>query len=121
MKIRDSDNVNGELPKGWKWVKVSEVCNVVRGGSPRPAGDPRYYGGYIPFLKVADVTKDENVYLNSFQYTITEAGLHKTRKISPNTLLLSNSGATLGVPKVCMIDETMNDGIAAFCISIIFG
>ncbi|MFN5848305.1 MAG: restriction endonuclease subunit S, partial [Chitinophagales bacterium] len=28
--------------------------------------------------------------------------------------LLSNSGATLGVPKICMIDATMNDGIAAF-------
>ena len=111
QKNHSSDN---ELPKGWKLVKISEICDVVRGGSPRPAGDPRYYNGNIPFLKVADVTKDDSMFLNSFQYTITEAGLHKTRKISPNTLLLSNSGATLGVPKICMIDATMNDGIAAF-------
>ena len=29
-------------------------------------------------------------------------------------MLLSNSGATLGVPKICMINATMNDGVAAF-------
>jgi type I restriction enzyme S subunit len=108
--ISGSDN----LPEGWKWVKISDICDVVRGGSPRPAGDPKYYDGKIPFLKVRDITKDNNPYLITFEYTIKEAGLHKTRKIAPNTLLLSNSGATLGVPKICMLDATMNDGIAAF-------
>lgn len=109
-KNHSSDN----LPKGWKWVKISELCNVVRGGSPRPAGDLRFYDGNIPFLKVRDLTKDTNTYLTTYEYTIKEAGLHKTRQIKPNTLLLSNSGATLGIPKICMIDATMNDGIAAF-------
>lgn len=113
-KLTNKNVKDGELPKGWKWVKVSDICNVVRGGSPRPAGDPKYYGGSIPFLKVADLTKDSSIFLHSFNYTIKEAGLKKTRTISPNTLLLTNSGATLGVPKICMIDATMNDGIAAF-------
>lgn len=103
-----------ELPEGWGWARVGDVCDVVRGGSPRPAGDARFYGGNIPFLKVADITRDTSIYLKTFNYTITEAGLAKTRKITPNTLLLSNSGATLGVPKICMIDATMNDGVAAF-------
>ncbi|MBU1183111.1 MAG: restriction endonuclease subunit S [Proteobacteria bacterium] len=113
-KLTNKNVKEGELPEGWKWVKIGEISNVVRGGSPRPAGDPKYYGGKIPFLKVADITKDNSVFLYTFSYTIKEAGLHKTRKISPNTLLLSNSGATLGIPKICMIDATMNDGIAAF-------
>jgi type I restriction enzyme, S subunit len=103
-----------ELPKGWEWAKIGYLCDVVRGGSPRPAGSPKYYNGKIPFLKVADITKDNCPYVNSFEYTIKEAGLRKTRKIPPNTLLLSNSGATLGVPKICMIEATFNDGIAAF-------
>jgi len=105
---------DGELPEGWKWKKISEISNVVRGGSPRPAGDPRYYNGNIPFLKVADLTKDNKVYLTTFEHTIKEAGLHKTRQIEPGTLLLTNSGATLGVPKICKIKATINDGIAAF-------
>ena len=105
---------DGELPDGWEWKKICEISKVVRGGSPRPAGDPKFYDGNIPFLKVADLTRDNGIYLTTYNYTIKEAGLHKTRQISPNTLLLTNSGATLGVPKICMIHATMNDGVAAF-------
>ena len=113
-KLTNEKVKDGELPKDWQLVKISEISRVVRGGSPRPAGDPKYYNGDIPFLKVADLTKDNGIYLTTYKYTIKEAGLHKTRQISPNTLLLSNSGATLGVPKICMISATMNDGVAAF-------
>lgn len=113
-KLTNKNVKEGELPEGWEWVKISDISRVVRGGSPRPAGDPKYYDGDIPFLKVADLTKDNGIYLTTYKYTIKEAGLHKTRQISPKTLLLSNSGATLGVPKICMINATMNDGVAAF-------
>lgn len=113
-KLTNKNIEDGKLPEEWKWIKVSDICNVVRGGSPRPAGDSRYYNGNIPFLKVKDITKNDNMYLNTYEFTIKEAGLKKTRQITRNTLLLSNSGATLGVPKICMIDATLNDGIAAF-------
>lgn len=102
------------LPVGWIWLKVGHLCDVVRGGSPRPAGDSRYYNGNIPFLKVADLTRGEGCYLSSHTYSIKEEGLQKTRYVEPNTLLISNSGATLGVPKICLIGATFNDGIAAF-------
>ena len=103
-----------ELPEGWCWVRVGDCCEVVRGGSPRPAGDTRYYNGSIPFLKVADLTRTGGVYLDTHSFSIKEAGLHKTRLVEPPILMLSNSGATLGVPKVCRIKTTFNDGIAAF-------
>lgn len=113
-KLTNPNIKSGYVPSSWKIVKISEISNVVRGGSPRPAGDPNFYDGKIPFLKVRDITKDRKAVLNTFEFTIKEAGLRKTRKIKPKTLLLSNSGATLGVPKICMIDATINDGIAAF-------
>lgn len=113
-KLTNPGIQNDKLPQSWTIKKVEELCEVVRGGSPRPAGDPRFYDGKIPFLKVADITNDDGMFLYDYQHTIKEAGLKKTRQIKPNTLLLSNSGATLGVPKICMIEATMNDGIAAF-------
>ena len=103
-----------QLPENWGWVRVGDSCEVVRGGSPRPAGDSRYYDGTIPFLKVADLTRTGGVYLDTHSFSIKEAGLHKTRLVEPPILMLSNSGATLGVPKVCRIRTTFNDGIAAF-------
>lgn len=113
-KLTNKNIPKGKLPNGWKVVKISTIANVVRGGSPRPAGDLRYYDGNIPFLKVKDLTNDDNVHLSTFEYTIKEAGLLKTRRIKPKTLLLTNSGSTLGIPKICLIDATINDGIAAF-------
>jgi type I restriction enzyme S subunit len=113
-KLSNHNLNTNEYPVNWSLIRISDICDVVRGGSPRPAGSPKYYGGTIPFLKVRDLTKDNNIYLYNYEYTIKEAGLKKTRMINPNTLLLTNSGATLGVPKICMIEATMNDGVAAF-------
>jgi type I restriction enzyme, S subunit len=96
------------------YVKMGILSDVVRGGSPRPAGDERYYNGDIPFLKVADLTRSTSKYVNSYTYTIKEAGLHKTRLLETGTLVISNSGATLGVPRILAIQATANDGIAAF-------
>lgn len=98
----------------WQHRRISEICTVVRGGSPRPAGNPIYYDGEIPFMKVADITNNNSPFINKAKYTIKEAGLSKTRLIKPNTLLLTNSGATLGVPAICTIQTAINDGIAAF-------
>ena len=81
--------------ESWETKKYSEICNIVRGGSPRPAGSPEFYGGNIPFMKVADITRNTGPYVNSTEYTIKEAGLKKTRMVDRNTLLLTNSGATL--------------------------
>ena len=103
-----------EIPEGWKWVRLGEISDIVRGGSPRPAGDKTYYEGNIPFLKVADITNSEEKELWTYTYTIKEAGLKKTRFVEKETLVLTNSGATLGIPKICMIATTFNDGIAAF-------
>lgn len=100
--------------ESWQTKKYSEICNIVRGGSPRPAGSPEFYGGNIPFMKVADITRNTGPYVNSTEYTIKEAGLKKTRMVDRNTLLLTNSGATLGVPAICTFKTTFNDGIAAF-------
>jgi type I restriction enzyme S subunit len=40
--------------------------------------------------------------------------LHKTRFVEADTLMLTNSGATLGIPRICTFPTTFNDGIAAF-------
>ncbi len=112
------DDIPFVIPKGWVWTRLNSLAEIVRGGSPRPAGSPEFYGGEIPFLKVADLTKDDSMYVKTHTATIKEAGLKKTREVVPDTLLLTNSGATLGVPKICTFKTTFNDGIAAFlCLS----
>ena len=104
----------GEIPEHYQIIQLKRLAQIVRGGSPRPAGDERYYNGDIPFMKISDITKDDGIYVDSCVHTIKPAGLNNTRMIKAGTLLLTNSGATLGVPKINTFQTTFNDGIAAF-------
>lgn len=96
-------------------VRLATVATVVRGSSPRPAGDPRFFNGsFLPWITVADVTKSDDPTLCSTYSQLTEEGAERTRIFEPGTVLLTNSGATLGVPKICGIRAGANDGIAGF-------
>ncbi|MBZ5706914.1 MAG: restriction endonuclease subunit S [Acidobacteriia bacterium] len=94
--------------------RLGDICEVVRGGSPRPAGSPVYYGGKIPFIKVGDLTKDESKYLFEASASVNELGRQHSRFVEAGTLMLTNSGATLGVPKITTIAACFNDGSQAF-------
>jgi type I restriction enzyme S subunit len=102
-----------ELPEGWVWATVEQLSVVVRGSSPRPAGDPRYFGGSVPWITVGPITADNEPYLKDVPEGLTEEGRENSRFIEPHTLLLTNSGATLGVPKITLIGGCINDGVAA--------
>jgi type I restriction enzyme S subunit len=105
----------GEVPAHWAIRKFGYISMVVRGGSPRPAGDPALFNGdYSPWVTVAEITKDDNIYLTETETFLTKKGSEQCRVFSKGTLLLSNSGATLGVPKILSIDANANDGVVGF-------
>ena len=105
----------GEVPEHWQVSKFGYISSVVRGGSPRPAGDPTlFHGDYSPWVTVAEVTKDNRMELTETSSYLTKRGSAQSRLFQPGTLLLSNSGATLGVPKVLMIQANANDGVVGF-------
>ncbi|WP_417507672.1 restriction endonuclease subunit S [Marinomonas gallaica] len=105
--------VAGILPDEWRGFLIKHVCKVVRGGSPRPAGSPLYFdGNFLPWATVADLTNSDDMYLTTTKSMLTEAGSERTRITDPGTLMLTNSGATLGVPKISSIRCGANDGIA---------
>ena len=105
----------GQVPEHWRVSKFGYVSSVVRGGSPRPAGDPTLFDGdYSPWVTVAEVTKDNRMELTETSSFLTKKGSAQSRLFQPGTLLLSNSGATLGVPKILMIQANANDGVVGF-------
>lgn len=105
-----------ELPTGWQTKPLGDLGRVVRGGSPRPAGDPRYFNGsFIPWLTVASLTAipASQIRVSETAGCLTEEGAKRSRTLLPNTLVLANSGATLGVAKILDLKCCANDGIAA--------
>ena len=105
----------GGIPADWDIVQFRDISEVVRGSSPRPAGNPRYFNGdFIPWVTVLEVTRDDWVYLTATTTQLTEEGAGQSRQLKSGTLILTNSGATLGVPKIIRINCCANDGIAVF-------
>ena len=65
----------------WPIVKLEDFCTIVRGSSPRPKGDSRYYGGSIPRLMVADITRD-GMYSTPQIDSLTAEGATKSRPMN---------------------------------------
>ncbi|AUZ72201.1 restriction endonuclease subunit S [Citrobacter freundii complex sp. CFNIH6] len=106
----------GLIPEDWKCVTLGEIGDIVRGGSPRPAGDSRFFNGdFIPWLTVASLTNipASEIYVTETISKLTELGSLQSRTLEKGTLIISNSGATLGVAKILGIKCCANDGVAA--------
>ena len=106
----------GVVPDGWDVKRLGELGTIVRGGSPRPAGDPRYFDGdFIQWLTVAAMTNisDYQITVTETASGLTEEGAERSRTLARGTLIIANSGATLGVAKILGMMCCANDGIAA--------
>lgn len=51
----------GVIPEDWAVPRLAQLGEVIRGASPRPKGDKRFYGGRVPRLMVEDVTRDGKI------------------------------------------------------------
>ncbi len=101
------------LPSDWVWTKLGEITEVIRGASPRPKGDPKYFGGNIPWIMISDISKERGKYISKTKDTVTEEGARKSRYLNAGTLILSNSG-TVCVPKILAVNGCIHDGFVAF-------
>jgi type I restriction enzyme, S subunit len=99
-------------PKGWDKVTVKEIATIVRGSSPRPKGDPRYYGEGIPRLMVADLTRD-GMYVTPSIDSLTVEGAKKSRSMMKGDLVMAVSGRP-GLPAILNVDCCIHDGFAGF-------
>ncbi len=107
----------GVIPEDWDVKRLGDLGKIVRGGSPRPAGDARYFNGhFVPWLTVGSLTNipTHQLFVTDTATKLTEEGSQLSRTLQDGTLVIVNSGArTLGVSKVLAITCCANDGIAA--------
>ncbi|EHX0165110.1 restriction endonuclease subunit S, partial [Salmonella enterica] len=98
-----------DLPKGWEWVRFGDICEIERGGSPRPIKD--YLTSEkdgLNWIKIGD-TDIGGKYITSAEEKIKPSGLHKTRMVYPGDFLLTNS-MSFGRPYITLIEGCIHDG-----------
>jgi restriction endonuclease S subunit len=105
------DPVTNEM--GWETDRVSELCELVRGSSPRPQGDTRYFGGPIPRLMIADITRDGWLVKPCID-SLTVEGAKRSRPVKAGTVVMAVSG-NIGLVSRLSIDACVHDGFVAFC------
>lgn len=72
----------------WEVGKLSDVCQKMQTGGTPKTTNKKYYGGQIPFVKIADMTMSGK-YLVETATTITEEGLRNSSAwlVSENNIL----------------------------------
>jgi restriction endonuclease S subunit len=98
--------------KGWDYEIVDELCELVRGSSPRPQGDSRFFGGNVPRLMVADITRD-GMYVTPNIDSLTELGAKQSRPMKAGDVVMVVSGI-VGLPAILKIDACIHDGFVGF-------
>ena len=111
--LSDDDLKKANLPDGWVRTKLGNITDVIRGASPRPKGDPRYFGGNIPWIMISDITREKGKIILQTKDHVTEEGAKKSRFLKKGNLILSNSG-TVCVPKILGVAGCIHDGFVAF-------
>ncbi|WP_010281097.1 restriction endonuclease subunit S [Bacillus timonensis] len=98
----------------WKQRKFGELADIVRGASPRPIQDPKWFDDEsdIGWLRIADVTEQDGR-IHFLKQRISKAGQEKTRVLTETHLLLSIA-ATVGKPVVNHVKTGVHDGFLIF-------
>ena len=98
-----------DIPESWEWVRLGDVCDVARGGSPRPIKSyltDRVDG--VNWIKIGDTEKDGK-FINSTKEKIIPQGVSKSRLVHKGDFLLTNS-MSFGRPYILNIDGCIHDG-----------
>ena len=101
-----------ENDKRWDVKRIEDICDVYRGGSPRPID--KFLGGNVPWIKIGDATLGDSIFLTQTKEHIIEEGLRKTRFIHSGSLIFANCGVALGFARIITFDGCIHDGWLAF-------
>jgi type I restriction enzyme S subunit len=109
QKNHSSDK--GELPAGWKWIWLKEVCEIKRGKSKhRPRNEPSLYGGKYPFIQTGDIRNSSGKYIKTYSQTYSEQGLQQS-KLWPKGTLCITIAANIGETAILGFDACFPDSV----------
>ena len=100
--------------EGWEVKKLGEVATIVRGASPRPIEDTKWFDKQSPigWVRISDVTKSKKVLLETTQ-KLSDLGVKNSRLVENGNLIMSIC-ATVGRPILTTFDVCIHDGFVVF-------
>lgn len=114
VKKMDSRTELGEIPQGWKIIRLDQVCeSIMSGGTPRTSS-PEYWGGNISWLSSGET---RNNFIIETEKTITDEGVSEssTRLARSGCTVIASAGQgkTRGQTSMLRIDSYINQSVIA--------
>ncbi len=104
----------GEVPAHWEVKAIKRLSPVLRGASPRPIDDPKYFDddGEYAWVRIADASASDGVLKETTQ-RLSTFGSALSVKLQPGSLFVSIAG-TVGKPCIAGIKCCIHDGFVYF-------
>ena len=98
----------------WEVKALGNLSDIVRGASPRPIEDPKWFDtkSNVGWLRIRDVSEQDGR-IHHLEQRISKAGEEKTRVIHEPHLLLSIA-ASVGKPVINYVSTGVHDGFLIF-------
>jgi len=98
----------------WEEKELGILAEIVRGASPRPIEDPKWFDNQsnVGWLRIRDVTEQDGR-IHHLVQRISKLGQEKTRVLHEKHLLLSIA-ASVGKPVVNYVETGVHDGFLIF-------
>lgn len=105
------------LPTSWTWVTMSDVAEVVGGGTP-DTKVPENFGGNVPWLTPADMSTHVGKSISGGARSLTEQGLAGSgARWLPEGAILFSSRAPIGYTAIASQPVTTNQGFKSFVLA----
>ncbi len=94
----------------WKDVSIGDLGTIYSGGTPNTS-NKEYWDGGVDWITPTDITKQDNVYINSSVRQISQDGLtNSSAKLVPKGSLLICTRATIGKMAITSHEMCTNQG-----------
>ena len=100
----------------WKEYKISDIADVIGGGTPSTSNSS-YWNGNIPWLTPRDLTGYTKVYISKGERNITVEGLrNSSARLLPKGTVLLTSRAPIGYVAIAKNEITTNQGFKSLVL-----
>lgn len=101
----------GEIPKGWSASYISELGEIIGGGTPSKKQEEYYTDNGIPWITPKDLSINKSKFIYKGMQDISELGLTKSSaKLMPKGTVLLSSRAPIGYIAIAGTEVTTNQG-----------
>lgn len=99
-----------DVPDTWEWVRLSQIGEIISGGTPKTTNLKYWQNGDIPWITPADM-KNVSKYISKGARNITKAGLtSSSARLMPKGSVLFSSRAPIGYVAIAENEISTNQG-----------